>query len=143
MAIRQGICDSYLLEEKQGVHVWGTDVFKVALFSSDAALNHLTTAYSVTNEITGTGYVAGGKTLDLAATYPKMSGRNCLTDFDDLVWNPAAFTARYGLIYNSSKGDKAVAVIDFGQELQAINTFTIAWAAPTETTATIRSAAAQ
>lgn len=141
--LTQALCDSFLLELATGVHVLGTDVLKLALYDSTASISYATTAYSASHEIAGAGYSAGGFTLALTATYPKIVSRKLLVDFADFVANPAAFTANYGLIYNSSKANRAVAALDFGGAIIATNSFTWTWPAPTADTATIRMAAAQ
>lgn len=143
MAMTQSPCDSYLLELHQAIHAWGTDVFKLALYSSSASLSYATTAYSATNEITGTGYSAGGFTLALASTYPKISNRKWLGDFDNLSANPAVFSTRYGLIYNSSKSNRAMFVLDFGQLIVAANSFSFVWPTPTDYSAAIMMGYAQ
>lgn len=143
MARAQRLCQSYLLEEKQGVHVWGTDVMKLALFDADAALSDLTTAYATTHEVVGAGYVAGGVVLALTATYPKLSAAGkVLWDFVDVLISPAAFATRYALVYNSSKANRAVMVIDFGALLTATVSFGIQWPVPDDNNATIRASAA-
>jgi hypothetical protein len=136
----QGICKSYLLETQQGVHIWGTDVFKLALYTDAALLDpDVVTAYSALNEVAGVGYVAGGVVLALTATYPKLSAtsRKVLWDFADVVINPGIFTARQALIYNASKANRGFAVIDFTQNLQATASFSIFWPDPTDSGAAV------
>lgn len=118
---------SFMSELLTGIHVFGTDVLKLALFNSSASLSYATTAYSTANEITGTGYTAGGKTLALASGYPQISGRTVLIDFDDVTWDPGVFDMRYGLIYNSSKANRSIAVLDPGATLPALSSFVIEW----------------
>lgn len=124
----QTICKSFLLELLQGIHVFGTDTIKLALYT--AALDpDVVTAYSATNEAAGTGYAAGGFTLALTATFPKVSStsRKALVDFADVAANPAAFTTRAGLIYNASKANRAIAAIDFGLSYVAVHNFSLVW----------------
>ena len=90
------------------------DVFKIALYTSAATLSAATTVYSATNEVAGTGYTAGGVTLTNVT--PTTSGTTAFTDFGDATWATATITARGALIYNSSKSNKAVAVLDFGTD---------------------------
>lgn len=91
------------------------DVFKIALYTSSATLGASTTAYSTTNEVPSTGnYVAGGNTLTNVT--PTLSGTTALTDFADSTFAAATITANGALIYNSSKSDKAVAVLAFGSD---------------------------
>ena len=112
MAITQAMCNSFKTELLGGTHDLDTDVIKIALFTSSATLDASTTAYSTTNEVVGSGYTAGGNTLAGAAI--SLSGSTAIVDFSDTTWSTATITARGALIYNSSKADRAVAVLDFG-----------------------------
>ena len=117
MAITQAMCTSFKQELLTGTHNFtnGTgDTFKIALFTSSATLGAATTAYSVTNEVSGTGYTAGGNTLTNVT--PTTSGTTAFTDFADTTWSTATITARGALIYNSTDSDKAVVVLDFGSD---------------------------
>ena len=123
MAITQAMCTSFKVEALKGIHALGTsvvraattaDVFKIALFTSSATLSAATTAYATTNEVVGTGYTAGGATLTVAA--PTSSGTTAYTDFTDVTWSSTSITARGAVIYNSTQGNKAVAVLDFGED---------------------------
>jgi hypothetical protein len=87
--------------------------FKIALYTSSATLSAATTAYTVSNEVSGTGYSAGGNTLTIS-TNPTTSGTTAFLDFADTTWSTATITARGALIYKSGGGDPAVAVLDFG-----------------------------
>ena len=89
-----------------------TDTIKVALFTSSASLGASTTAYSTSNEVSGTGYTAGGVTL--TSTTVATTGTVAYFDADDPSWTSASFTARGALIYNDTNSDKAIAVLDFG-----------------------------
>ena len=114
MAITQALCTSFKLELLSATHDFDNDTFKFALYTSSATLNADTTAYTTDGEASGTGYTAGGEDLTVALT--ATSGTSAYVDFDDVSWSAATFTARGGLVYNSSKSDKAVAVIDFGSD---------------------------
>ena len=117
MAISQAMCTSFKKELLEAVHNFknsGGDTFKIALYTSSASLGAATTAYSTTNEITGTGYTAGGNTL--TRVDPSSSGTTGFTDFANTTWSSATITARGALIYNDTDSDKAVAVIDFGAD---------------------------
>lgn len=114
MAITQAMPTSFKVELLGGVHVFGTDVFKIALYTSAATLGASTTVYSATNEVVGTGYTAGGNVLTAEVT--SSGGTTAFVDFGDSTWTSATITARGALIYNSSKGNKAVAVLDFGSD---------------------------
>jgi hypothetical protein len=84
------------------------------LYTSSATIDATTTAYSVTNEVSGTNYVAGGNTLTVVA--PTTSGTTAFLDFADTTWSSATITARGALIYKSGGGNPAVAVLDFGAD---------------------------
>ena len=86
----------------------------MALYTSVSDIGPDTTVYVATNEITGTGYTAGGNILTGATVL--LSGTTAYVDFNDAVWPAATFTARGALLYNSSKANKAVAVLDFGTD---------------------------
>lgn len=112
MAITQAMCTSFKSEILQEGHQMATDTIKLALFTSSASLGAGTTAYSTSNEVSGTGYTAGGVTL--TSTTVSTSGTTAFFDADDPTFTSASFTARGALIYNSSNSDKAIAVLDFG-----------------------------
>lgn len=114
----------------------GTGTLKMALYTAEADLNADTLVYTTTNEVVGTGYTAGGNTLT-GVTIQK-SGTTAFLDFADVVWNPANFTARGALIYNTSLGNLAVAVLDFGADKTATTTFTVQTPANTADAALIR-----
>lgn len=116
MAITQAMCTSFKAEALQGVHDFTTDTFKIALYTSSATLSAATTAYSATNEVSGTGYTAGGETLTVTGGSVSTSGTTAYVDFSDVTWSTATITARGALIYNSSQANKAVAVLDFGSD---------------------------
>lgn len=123
MAITSGICNSYKQEILEGVHS-SADTYKVALYTSSASLGAATTAYSATNEVSGTGYTAGGATLSGLST--GLSTATAYLTFSDPSWADSTITARGCLIYNSSKSNKAVAVFDFGSDVSSVNgTFTV------------------
>lgn len=109
---------------------------KMALYTAEANINADTLIYTTTNEVVGTGYVAGGKVLT-GVTVLK-SGTTAYLDFDNVTWDPAAFTARGALIYNTNLGNLAVAVLDFGADKTATNTFTVQVPANTADAALIR-----
>jgi hypothetical protein len=115
MAISQAMPTSFKQELLTATHNFTAstgDVFKIALYTSSATLGASTTAYTTSNEVTGTGYTAGGNTLTNVT--PTTSGTTAFTDFADTTWTTATITANGALIYNSSKSDKAVAVLAFG-----------------------------
>ena len=115
MAITQAMCTSFKVDLLDGEHDFGADTFKIALYTSSATLDATTTAYSATNETSGTGYSAGGNTLTVSTT-PTSSGTTAYISFANTTWSTASITARGALIYNSTNADKAVAVLDFGSD---------------------------
>jgi len=135
MAINQTQCTSFKLEILEAVHDFTTDTFKIALYTSAASLGASTTVYAATNEVVGTGYVAGG--IALTGVSVLSSGTTAYVDFADATWT-ANITARGALIYNSSKSNKAVAVLDFGADKTSSNTFTVQMPPNTASDAIIR-----
>ena len=137
MAISQVLCTSFKKELLEGTHSFGSHTFKVALYTSAATLNADTTVYSTDNEVSGTGYSAGGVTLT-ASTVDSGDGVG-FVNFSNATWASSSFTARGALIYNSSQSNKAVMVLDFGDDKTSNNsTFTVGMPANTSTTALIR-----
>jgi hypothetical protein len=116
MAITQAMTTSFKKELMEGVHDFTTHTFKIALYTSSATLDATTTAYSATNEVSGTNYTAGGNTLTVTGGAVSTSGTTAYIDFSDTTWADATITARGALIYNSSASNKAVAVLDFGAD---------------------------
>ena len=121
MAISQAMCTSFKVQLLNGIHAFSTtvarantnaDSFKIALYTSSASLGAATTAYTTSNEVSGTGYTAAGQVLTAVA--PTSSGTTAILDFNDETFTTATITARGALIYNDTQGDKAVAVLDFG-----------------------------
>jgi len=112
MAITQSMCTSFKVEVLGGIHDLDTDVIKVALYLSSATLGAGTTAYTTSGETTGSGYTAGGNTLTGAVI--SFGGTTAFASFSQTIFNGASFTTRGALIYNSSKANRAIAVLDFG-----------------------------
>jgi len=112
MAITQAMCTSFKADVLNKEQDLDADTLKIALYTSSATLGAATTAYSTTNEISGTGYSAGGVTL--TSTTVATTGTTAYFDAADPEWTSASFTARGALIYNSTNADKAIAVLDFG-----------------------------
>lgn len=109
---------------------------KMALYTANADLGVGTLVYTSVGEVSGTGYVAGGKAL--TGVTVQQSGTTAYLDFNDVTWDPAAFTARGALIYNPSLGNLAVAVLDFGSDKTATTSFTVQTPANTATSALVR-----
>jgi hypothetical protein len=138
MSIVQTQTTSFKAELYQGVHDLTTDVIKIALYTASADLNASTTVYSTSNEIAATGtYVAGGAQLTPITVSSSTSDATAYVSFPNISWT-GNITARCALIYNASKGNKAVAVLDFGSDKTSSN-FTITMPANTSTTALLRS----
>ena len=114
MAITQSLCSSFKQQILLGEHDLDTDVIKLALYTSAATLSAATTVYSTSDEVVGSGYTAGGNTLTGATV--SLSGTTAYVDFSDTTWSTSTITARGALIYNSSKSNKAIAVLDFGAD---------------------------
>ena len=114
-----------------------TGTFKLALYTSSATLDSSTTVYTTSNEVSGGGYTAGGVALTVAVGPTTVDGVTYIS-FNNAVWSPASFTARGGLIYNTAQSNQAVAVLDFGADKTATNTFTVQFPAATSTTAILR-----
>jgi hypothetical protein len=136
VSLSQTLTTSFKQQLLQGVHDFDTDTFKVALYTASADLNDTTTAYNVATagQVSGTGYTAGGAAT---ATSVSVTGTVAFVNFGNVSWT-AALTARGALIYNSSKSDKAVAILDFGADKTSVTTFTVTMPANTSTTALIR-----
>ena len=112
MSITQTMCTSAKAEFLGGIIDVVNDTLKIALYTSDATLNETTTVYSSTNEVIGSGYVAGGNTLTSATI--GTSGTTAFVSFADTTWSASTITASGALIYDSSKADRAIAVLSFG-----------------------------
>ena len=140
MAITSAICTSFKQELLVGTHNFTAssgDTFKIALYTSSASLGAGTTAYSTSNEISGTGYTAAGAAL--TSVTPTTSGTTAFCDFADVSFTSASFTANGALIYNDSQSDKAVAVIAFGgDKTVSSGTFTIQFPTADASNAIIR-----
>lgn len=110
--------------------------YKVALYNANADLDSSTTAYTTTNEVTGTGYTAGGIAL-IPIVGSDTTNNVAYISFSNVTWNPASFTCRGALIYNSTTG-AAVAVLNFGSDKTATTSFTIQFPSATSTSAILR-----
>lgn len=139
--IIQCITNSFRAEMLQGIHDLDTDVLKLALYTGSANLYPTTTVYTTAGEVVASGYAAGGVTLagvtistgTASTTQPAV----VFVDFNDVVVN-AALTARGALIYNSSKANRSIAVIDFGADKTSTTTFTVQMPPNTASAALLR-----
>ena len=134
--ITQCLTASFKQELLQGVHDFDTDVFKVALYTSSSDLSSATTIYTTSGETSGTGYTAGGATLtNLGVT---LSGTTAYTSWDSYTWSNSTLTTAGALVYNASKGNRSVAVLNFGGTYSTSDApFTVTFPANTSTTAPV------
>jgi len=138
MAIVQTQCTVFkknLLSGLENFAVGTPYTYKIALYTANANLNEATLSYLTTDEVVGTGYSAGGETLTIIP--PASSGSTAYVSFNTVTWNSASFTCRGALIYNSTTG-AAVAVLNFGADKTATNTFTITFPTADASNAIIR-----
>lgn len=137
MAITQAFCTSAKADFLSGTIDLDADTIKIALYTSAATLDASTTVYTTTNEVVGTGYVAGGNTLTGATI--STSGTTAFVDFNDTTWATATITARGALIYDSTAANKAIAVLDFGADkTSTAGNFTVQFPTADATNAIIR-----
>jgi hypothetical protein len=127
---------SFKAEVYQAVHNLLTDTIKIALYTADANLDADTTVYSTLNEVVASGYTAGGEVMTGVAL--NTSGYTVYVNWANVSWSTSV-TARCALIYNASKSNKSIAVLDFGSDKTSTGTFTITMPANTATSALIRS----
>lgn len=136
--IQQGQTYSFRQELYLGVHDLSTDVLRMALFTANANLPLSTTEYSTAEEVSGTGYTAGGKVCENVTVNVSSTGA-VYVSFDNISWT-GSFTCRGALIYNTSKANRSVALLDFGADKTiASKTLTITLPANTADAALIRS----
>lgn len=141
MPIQQGATNAFKTGLASGSFNFNSDSFKIALYTGAATLDPNTGAYISTNEITGTGYVAGGKALTVSVAPTVGSNPEntvAYLSFDNVTWNPAAFTCRGALIYKVGSGNPTVCVLDFGSDKTCTTQFQIQFPAATNTSAIIR-----
>lgn len=137
MAIQQGLTTSFKQQMLQAQQNLATNTLKIALYTAFSDIGPNTTVYTITNEVVGTGYTAGGKTLTGVTVNTSPDGTVYIS-FNNVVWTPASFTCRGALIYNSTQANKSVAVLDFGSDKTATGTFTVTMPVNSATTALIR-----
>ncbi len=141
MAITQTLTDTFLQDCLDGGHNLGNggNTLKIALYTSSASLGATTSAYTTSNEVSGTGYTAGGETLSSQAVAFDSSNNVAYFDAADPAWTTATITARGALIYNNSKSNASIAVLDFGSDFTSTaGTFTIQLPSAAYNTAIIR-----
>ena len=135
------MCTSFkkeLMEAKHNFLLSGGNTFKLAMYDNNASFTAATTAYTTSDEVSGTGYSAGGGTL--TRIDPSSSGTTAFTSFSDLTFSTATVTARGALIYNdTATGDPTVIVLDFGADkTSTAGDFTIQFPTADASTAIIR-----
>ena len=139
MAIAQAVTSSFKSEVLQGIHDLAVngDTFKIALYNSSANLSSATVVYDPANEVSGGGYTTGGATLTNLGV--SLSGTIAYSSWNNVSWANAGFSAAGALIYNASKGNKAVAVLNFGGTYtwSSTDTATVIFPPNTSTTAII------
>lgn len=141
MAITQTLTDTFKQDCLDGAQNLGSggNTLKIALYTSSASLGATTTAYATTNEVSGTGYTAGGVTLSSQAVAYDSSNNVAYFDAADPSWSSATITARGALIYNNSKSNASIAVLDFGSDFSSSNgTFQVQFPTAAHNTALIR-----
>ena len=146
MSISQTATTSFKVELFQAEHNFGPpspDTFKIALYTASASIGPTTTVYTTTDEVSGTGYTAGGNELVISVS--PTSGNNvssvptAYVSFANSTWTDATFTARGALIYNSTSGNKSVAVLDFGSDKTVSNDiFQVIFPTPDANSAIVR-----
>ena len=135
------MCTIFKKELLEAVHNFknsGGDTFKIALYTNSASFDATTTAYTTSNEVTGTNYTAGGNTL--TRVDPTSSGTTAFTDFADTTWASSTITARGAMIYNdTAAGNPAVVILDFGSDKTSTNgDFTVVFPTADASNAIIR-----
>ena len=138
--IQQGQCTIFKQNVLSGLENFAADTtyeYKIALYTAIADLGPTTLVYTTDNEVIGTGYTAGGEVLTPIVPALDQATNTAYVSFLNVTWNPATFTARGALIYNSTT-NAAVAVLDFGSNKVATSSFTITFPADTSTAAIIR-----
>jgi len=141
MAISQTLTDAFLQDCLDGAQNLGSggDTLKIALYTSSATLGSTTSAYTTTNEVSGTGYTAGGATLASQAVAYDATNKVAFFDAADPAFTTATITARGALIYNNTKSNASIAVLDFGSDFTSTaGTFTVQLPSAAHNTAIIR-----
>ena len=116
MALQQGQTLSFRSDIVQGDQDLSANTLKMALYTGFATLGPTTTIYTTDNEVVGTGYTAGGRTITGVTINTDATTNTVYINFNNVSWPGANFTARGALIYNSSQGNKSIAVLDFGSD---------------------------
>jgi len=140
MTIAQSATNTFKVGLPSGTFNFGSDSFKIALYTGAASIGPDTTAYTTTGETVAAGYTAGGNPLTVSQT-PTIGNQTGLAtvylSFSNVTWT-SALTARGALIYKVGGGNPTVCVLDFGADKTSTTTFTVQFPAATDTAAIIR-----
>ena len=140
MTIAQGATNTFKVGLPSGTFNFGSDSFKIALYTGAASIGPETTAYTTTGEVVASGYTAGGNPLTVTQvpTIGNQTGNATVyLSFANVTWT-SALTARGALIYQVGGGNPSVCVLDFGADKTSTTTFTVQFPAATDTAAIIR-----
>lgn len=140
MTIQQGTCTIFKQNCLSGLENFAVGTpytYKIALYTANADISTSTTTYTSTNEVTGSGYTAGGQVLTVIPPASNTTDNTAYISFSNVSWASASFTCRGALIYNSTTGS-AVSVLNFGSDKIASGTFTITFPTAASTTAILR-----
>ena len=135
---------SFKVQLAQGLHNFGPtspNTFYIALFTAASTINATTPTYNtaLVGEVVGTGYSQGGQQLTITTTPTSgISGTTAYWSFANVLWSPAAFTARGAMIYNASKSNASVCILDFGADKTCTNSFTIQFPTAVASSAILR-----
>jgi len=132
------VCNTFKTGMMNGTFNFTSGTFYMALYTNAATLDATTTAYTSTGEVVASGYTAGGLALTIAQV-PTVgnSGNTAYISFNNAVWT-SSLTARGALIYQTTTGNPAVCVLDFGSDKSSSATFTVQFPDPSNTSAIIR-----
>ena len=126
-----------LLKGLENFNAGSPYVYKIALYNANANLDNTTTAYTSVNEVTGTGYTAGGQVLTPVYLSQDTTNNTAFVSFNNVTWSPASFTCRGALVYNSTT-NAAIFVLNFGSDKTATSSFTVTFPAANSTNAILR-----
>jgi len=145
MSLYQTATTSFKVQLAQGLHNFGPtspNTFYIALFTAASTINAATPTYSsaLVGEVVGTGYTQGGQPLTIVTTPTSgdTNGTTAYWSFTNVVWTPAAFTARGAMIYNTSQSNASVCILDFGADKTCTNSFTIQFPTAVASSAILR-----
>jgi hypothetical protein len=145
MSLYQTATTSFKVQLAQGLHNFGPtspNTFYIALFTANATINAATPTYNtaLVGEVVGTGYTQGGKQLTITTTPTSgvTNGTTAYWSFADVLWSPAAFTARGAMIYNVTQSNASVCILDFGADKTCTNSFTIQFPTAVASSAILR-----